>query len=329
MTQSFRTEIQIQKSDLQIEHHSKIMTLGSCFASNMAEKFQHSRFDICDNPFGVLYNPVSIKNSLQLINSNKKFKAEDLIEYDGLLHSFFHHSTFSSTDSDECVETINAGLKQASSSLAKTDVLIITFGTAYVYRHRESGLIVSNCHKLPANKFDHFRLSIDKISKTIVEIVSLVHAINKNIKIIFSVSPIRYLKYGAHENQLSKSTLLLSLEAITNSNENCHYFPAFEIMMDDLRDYRFYEDNLLHPNQTAIDYIWEKFSNAHLSEKCRLAMIDMDKLSRAVSHRPHYSDTPSYRQFVKKQLSTIKELRIKYPYLDLDKVEASLSHLVE
>jgi len=243
----FRTEINLDKSKHPIDHDEKIVTIGSCFAQNIGEYFEHFRFNVMCNPFGVLYNPISSFNSFNLARDKKTFTRGDLIESNGEWHSFYHHSDFSHHDHKICLEKINSGLKATFDFLSKTDVIIITYGTTYVYRHIEQNIVVSNCHKIPANEFEHYRLSLDETKKVIEQTINLLKAANKNIRIIFTVSPVRHWKDGAVNNQLSKSTLLLAVDKIVKSNKNCEYFPSYEIVMDDLRDYRFFDSDLLHP----------------------------------------------------------------------------------
>ncbi|MEN8191754.1 MAG: GSCFA domain-containing protein, partial [Bacteroidota bacterium] len=271
----FRTEINIDKSDRLIDHDQNILTIGSCFAKNIGEYFKSYRFSVVCNPFGVLYNPISIYNSLKLIHSKKKFKKNDLVEHQGEWHSFYHNSDFSHHDQNMCLEKINNGIISTHDFLKSTDHLIITFGTAFVYRYIKNDMIVSNCHKIPAKEFERYRLSLDETKKTIESIVSFVNSISENISIIFTVSPVRHWKDGAVENQLSKSTLLIAVDEIVKENKNCEYFPSYEIVMDDLRDYRFYDTDLLHPNKFATDYIWDKFSNAKLSNQCLTIMKEV------------------------------------------------------
>lgn len=318
----FRTEINLDKSNNLIEHNANLLTIGSCFAQNIGEYFKRFRFNVMCNPFGVLYNPVSILNSFKLALENKTFVQEDLIENSGEWHSFYHHSDFSHHDPKICLDKINKGLKETSEFLAKADVVIITYGTAYVYKHIKQNIIVSNCHKIPAKEFERYRLSLEETEKAIEETVSLLRSANKNIRIIFTISPVRHWNDGAANNQLSKSTLLLAADNIIKSTENCEYFPSYEIVMDDLRDYRFYDSDLLHPNKLATDYIWEKFSNTMLSENCLTLMKEIEKIVKAREHRVRNVKSKTHQAFIKAQIEKIKILRLKHSHLNLSEDES-------
>ena len=318
----FRTEINLEKSLNPIEHDKKILTIGSCFAQNIGEYFEHFRFNVMCNPFGVLYNPISIYNSFDLSLQKRKFTQEDLIHSSSEWHSFFHHSDFSHHDSKVCLDKINNEIVSTLDFLSKIDIVIITYGTASVYKHIEKDIIVSNCHKIPSNEFEHFRLSIDATQKAIEQTIDLIKSINKNIRIIFTVSPVRHWKDGAIENQLSKSTLLMSVSEIVQKYENCEYFPSYEIVMDDLRDYRFYADDLLHPNRLATDYIWSKFSKALFSDDCLALMGEVDKIVKAREHKVRNVESDKHQIFIKAQIQKIQTLREKHPYLQLSEDES-------
>lgn len=313
----FRTEINLDKNSIKIVHSEKVCTIGSCFAENIAGYFSQYRFNILENPFGVLYNPVSIFNSLKLLRDKKKFTKDDLFNYQSEWHSFYHHSDFSHHEPDVCLKNINEGIISAREFLAQTDLLIITYGTSFVYKHAEKNIVVSNCHKIPAAQFDRIRLTLAETKNIISETIQLLKRINTDLKIIFTVSPVRHWKDGAEENQLSKSTLLLGVNEAVSQTDDAIYFPSYEIMMDDLRDYRFYEADLVHPNKLATDYIWEKFSSALLSEKCKNAMKEVAQIDSARKHRPRNIYSDSHQKFVQDQIELINNLEKKYPYLNL------------
>jgi hypothetical protein len=282
----FQTKVEIPSSSNKITYQSKIMTLGSCFAENMGRKMQEVYFETEINPFGVLYNPTSISNSIKLLLENKAFNLANLFQNRGLWQSFSHSSLFSATTSEQCLENINKRLESAALFLHKTDYLLITFGTAWVYEERESRSVVSNCHKLSANCFARRRLTVEEI---VADYSSLINEIaNKlpNLKLIFSVSPIRHWKDGAYENNVSKSTLLLAIDALQNQFAYVHYFPAYEIQMDELRDYRFYASDMLHPSELAIDYIWKKFYQTYLDKSSIQTMNELEQFNADLAHRP-------------------------------------------
>jgi len=313
----FRTEIEIEKSSNPIEHDNRLITIGSCFAENIAEYFRKYRFNILANPFGVLYNPISIYNSLKLASEKKEFKQSDLIFDQSEWHSFYHHSDFSHHDVNVCLDKINSGIKNTNSFLQQSDVIIITYGTAFVYRHKTKEIIVSNCHKIPSNEFDRFRLTLDQTKEAIKNTIALLKTINNDVTIIFTVSPVRHWKDGAAENQISKSILLLAVNDAVSRENKCEYFPSYEIVMDDLRDYRFYEADLFHPNKLATDYIWDKFSDSILSENCKTIMNEVEKIATGRNHKVRNKFSERHQNFLKAQIDKIKTLEEKYPHLNM------------
>jgi len=312
----FRTEIEIEPYDAKIMHDEKIATFGSCFAENIAEKFDYYKFDILKNPFGVLYNPASIANSLSLVFNKKKFTRDDLIFHQGEFHSFYHHSDFSHHDVDTCLTRINKGLERAEAFLRQANWTFLTLGTAYVYKHKERDIIVSNCHKIPQNQFERFRLNVSETKKEIVRSVKYLKLLNENIRIVLTVSPVRHWKDGAIENQRSKATLLLAVEEVLRECGDVYYFPSYELITDDLRDYRFYETDLLHPNAVATAYIWEKLSVAFFDDETRRLLARIEKIVRGLNHRPRNPNSPKHKEFTEKLKSQIETLVKEFPYLE-------------
>jgi len=298
MKMIFKTEIQIQPFDFKISHQDKIMMMGSCFAENMARKMLSAGFRTNVNPFGVLYNPASISKSIQAILDSKKYETSDFFEYRGLFHSFDHHSRFSGSSREDCVDKISKEIKDAKDYLKTASILVITFGTAFAYSSKSTDMIVSNCHKLPKKEFNRRRLNISEIVENWKVLISQLKQYNPKLKIIFTVSPIRHWKDGAHENQLSKSTLLLAIDELVKQYPHCCYFPAYEIMMDELRDYRFYADDMLHPSDLAVEYIWEKFSYTFFEKKTFILLDEWFKIKQALEHKPFNPDSEEYKKFL-------------------------------
>ena len=313
----FRTEIEIDKAQDPIEHSNKVLTIGSCFAENIAEYFKDTRFNILGNPFGVLYNPISIYNSLKFAVEKKEFSDGDLILHQTEWHSFYHHSDFSNHDKEVVLNNINASINSTHSFLKSADIIILTFGTSYVYHHLERGIVVSNCHKIPQREFSHFRLPLSETVDSIKRTIELVKSINPKVKFILTVSPVRHWKDGANNNQLSKSNLLLAINEIVNSESNASYFPSYEIVMDDLRDYRFYNSDLVHPNKMATDYIWEKFKNSFCSENCLQTMNEVSKIVSARNHRVRNINSDEHQNFVASMINKIEMLHKKHRHLML------------
>ena len=283
---NFRTEILVQPSDFMISHSCKIAMQGSCFAENMASKFMNAGFSIDLNPFGIAYNPLSLSRNLNRLLDNKPYAREELFEYNGLYHSFSHHSRFSGIDPNDVLSRINSRLEQSSAFLETADLLIITFGTAFVYRLQSNGDPVSNCHKLPSGFFTYKRLTIESIVQEWSDLIVRLQTLYPSLRILFTVSPIRHRKDGDHGNQLSKSILLLAVEELMQNRSRCYYFPAYEIVLDDLRDYRFYAEDMLHPSSQAIDYIWEKFGEAWFERETSKKARDFEKIQRSLNHIP-------------------------------------------
>jgi hypothetical protein len=311
----FQTKVDIPSSDLKISYEDHIMTFGSCFAENIGNKLKNVYFDTEVNPFGVLYNPVSIQNSLELLLENKLFTEHDIFKYHSLWQSFSHSGLFSDVSADKCLAKINNRFEKAVYFLKETDFLLITFGTAWVYEDRKSGRVVSNCHKLPAGEFVRRRLPVDEIIDDYTKLISEIQKRFPKLKIIFSVSPIRHWKDGAHENNVSKSTLLLAIDALQKHFDNVRYFPAYEIQMDELRDYRFYASDMLHPSEVAVDYIWSRFSETYFEENTIRIKKEFEQFITDLSHRPIHPDSDEFSKFQKYTLNKETLLKQKYPFL--------------
>lgn len=311
----FQTKINIPISEIEISYEDSIMTLGSCFAENIGNKLNDVYFETDINPFGVLYNPVSIKNSLELLLKNKSFSPEDIFEYKSLWQSFAHSSRFAGISEVECLNNINSKLITSSNFIEKTNVLLITFGTARVFVEKKSGRVVSNCHKLPASDFERRILSVTEIVNDYTDLIVRLHAFCPTLKIIFSVSPIRHWKDGAHENNISKSILLMAIEELQKQYEHVHYFPAYEILLDELRDYRFYASDMLHPSEVAVDYIWSRFSETYFSDQTLQLKKRLEQLVADRAHRPFQPESLEYKKFLEHTEKRKAEILHDFPFL--------------
>ncbi|MEZ4886347.1 MAG: GSCFA domain-containing protein [Chitinophagales bacterium] len=314
----FRTSIQVIPSPHKITYQNKCLFIGSCFTENIGNQMQSLKFPAMVNPFGILYNPMSLNACLQSLLAEKPFTINDLHYFNEQWHSWKHHGKFSNTDQNQCLQRINQELKRATDFLKQTDYLILTFGTSFVYKWKESGQIVANCHKIPQKQFDHYQVSVKDIVDTLVPTLQQIQEVNPKLQTIFTLSPIRHWKNGAIDNQLSKSTLLVAIHELKQKIENTHYFPAYEIMMDDLRDYRFYESDMLHPNTTAIDYIWEKFQTVYFDDATEKLKGKIEKILNAKNHRPRNPKSQAHLFFLQRQLKLIEVLEIQYPFLDFE-----------
>ena len=312
----FTTKVEIPESPVKIAYEDSIMTLGSCFSENIGKKLQDVYFNSDINPFGVLYNPVSVKNSLYFLLHGKRFTENDLFFDGDLWHSFMHSSVFSDVSAEGCLQKINSQLEKSKVFLQQTKFLFITFGTAYVYEHVKDGKIVSNCHKLPAKEFARYRLSIDDIVSDYNELLTELNSQIPGLHIIFTVSPIRHWKDGAHENNISKAILLQAVDVLQKRFENnISYFPAYEIQLDELRDYRYYAGDMLHPSETAIDYIWTRFSDCFFSAETNKIKKELELLNADFAHRPLHPQSESYKKFQKSTEKKKEILTEQYPFL--------------
>ncbi len=319
-----QTTVTIPQSSSPIDYAHKLLLVGSCFAENIGNKLTANKFQVDVNPFGILYNPLSIKSALQDLIDNRLFCDNDLFEHQGIYNSFAHHSRFSATDADSCLSAINKRMDYSSKWLAESDYLIVTFGTAFVYFHKESNEVVSNCHKLPDSNFRRERISVERIVKEWQVLITKLQAFNPNIKILFTVSPIRHWKDGAHDNQLSKSTLLLAIDELVNEFDFCSYFAAYELVMDELRDYRFYAEDMIHPSNQTVDYIWQRFCETHLSKATQQQMAEWHDLQKALAHRPFNPKSETYKRFLEQNLAKLEQLTKKSPYFALSTEIAQL-----
>lgn len=313
----FATKIEIPESPIKITHQDGITALGSCFSENIGGKMKDAYFNIDVNPFGVLYNPASIRNSLRFLLENKKFTEKDLFFDGALWHSFAHSSLFSDVSAEKCLEKINSQLEKSRLFFKQTRFLFITLGTSWVYENAENGEIVSNCHKLPAKKFIRYSLNIDEIINDYKTLIQKLNAQNSDLHIIFSVSPIRHWKDGAHENNLGKARLLLAINSLQSEFENVSYFPAYELLLDELRDYRYYASDMLHPSETAINYIWERFSECYFSAETAKIKKELEQLNTDLAHRPLHPQSATYQKFLENLEIKKRKLSEKYPFLNL------------
>ena len=289
--------IDIPKSPL-ISPKSSFLLFGSCFAENIGKNLLDLHFAGEKNPFGILFNPASISCALRRIISGKLFEESELIEHNSLWHSMLHHGDFSDYSKEIVLEKINSKIISAKNLLPKIDFLIITFGSAQVYL--QNGNIVANCHKLPENLFERKMLNVLEIYNDYQNLFEKIFEINSNLKVILSVSPIRYLRDGAHQNSINKATLLLAAEQLTHKFENVLYFPAYEILLDELRDYRFFAEDMVHPSAFAEKIIWQKFSECFFTEETKKHIPKIEKLNKMLAHRPINEKSDEYKIFCEK-----------------------------
>ncbi|HOO84760.1 MAG TPA: GSCFA domain-containing protein [Prolixibacteraceae bacterium] len=313
----FRTEVSIGPASSQIDYSSKVFMIGSCFTDNIGAKLKQLKFQLSINPFGVLYNPVSIARAFDLIIDYKQLPSDSLVFDQNLWHSLLLHGDFSQTNQQMLLDKANIAIAEAHNFLTKSDFVFVTFGTAWVYRYLETNQIVANCHKIKADRFERFRLDVDFIVDEWQKIITRLKSINKNLKIVFTISPVRHLKDGAHENLLSKSVLALAIDALMKQDCSIDYFPAYELINDDLRDYRFYAPDMVHLSDTAINYVFEKIRNAYFSDNTQLTMKQIAAIVQAAQHRILQNNPIELNSFKKGMLQKIKKIQIEHPFIDL------------
>lgn len=315
---SFRTVVDPESPEWRLNYPDQIGMMGSCFAEHIGNHLIKQKFKVDLNPFGVLFNPVSIASGLQKLIGYQSYTIDDLFVRDGLWHSFDHHSRFSGTDPVKVLEKMNGRYEQSSEKFRQMKFLYITFGTARVFHHLKSGKIVSNCHKLPASEFQYSLLRIGDIVRLYTRIFNELKQLNPDLRIVLTVSPVRYWKDGPNGNQISKSTLLLAVSELVSSFNSVSYFPAYEIFMDDLRDYRFYGDDLLHPGSAGVQYVWKRFTECYFSEQTHRISTRVEKIQKDKSHIPLNPESDSYSGFLENVEAKISAFKKDYPDLDLD-----------
>lgn len=306
----FRTEINPKPSKHKIQIQDYVLLMGSCFSENIGHYLQNHLFDVSINPFGTVYNPASIAQLLHDVQINKKYNSTDLIYSDELYHSLYHHSCFSSLEAQKTLDQIHQSNITTHHFIKKSSWVFITLGSAWIYEFLENGHIVSNCHKIPAKKFTKKLLSVAEITTQLENLISSILGIQADANIVFTLSPVRHSKDGWIENQQSKSSLHIAIQKVLQTNK-VMYFPAYEIMMDDLRDYRFYEADLIHPNAIALEYIWQKFQDVFFDQNTRVLCESIGQVKQKMNHKPRSKETTAYQLFSKSLQDDIQRLSDK------------------
>jgi len=298
-----------------IDYQSNILLLGSCFSENIGDKLSYFKFQSTQNPFGILFHPKAIENLISNTSNKKVYSIDDLTYQNEIWHSFDAHSSLSSVKQNELLNKLNSAISLTSEKIKEASHIIITLGTSWIYRFIETDKIVANCHKIPQKKFLKELLSIAEISESLAHSISLIKSLNSDVSITFTVSPVRHLKDGFIENTQSKSHLIAAIHTLVNK-QNVSYFPSYEIMMDELRDYRFYAEDMIHPNNTAINYIWGKFIDIWFSEETKLTMKEIDEIQKGILHRPFHEDSEPHQQFLKKLEQKKSSLLERLPFIN-------------
>ncbi len=313
---NLQTIVHIPDPPFRINYTTPCLLMGSCFSDYIGVIMEDYCFPVLLNPFGTLFNPASIQSGLMNLVHKKIYHAGDLRFHDGRWLSFDHYTGFTHADRDKCLAHINESVAKASIWLKNAGYLILTFGTAWIYRLHETRQIVANCHKIPQSEFSKELMKPGEIVMLYDDLLSELRAFNSKLKIIFTISPVRHWADGAVNNQLSKSILHFGLSEILKRNENTSYFPSYEIYMDELRDYRFYAADMLHPSKQGAEYIWERFTATWCDDETRTIMKKVDPVIRALRHRPVNPDSESYKKFRESTENKIAALKNQYPFLN-------------
>ena len=315
---NFTTRIPIAQSNQPIDYNSRVVCLGSCFAVNIGQKFDYFKFRNTTNPFGVLFSPAALEKCIGFAVNKKLFTETDIFFHEGRWHCFDAHSELSHPDKNMFLNNLNTAVAIAHEALQSATHITITLGTAWIYRHLETNSFVANCHKVPQKEFSKQLLSVNEIKTSLQNILNLIAKISLQAQVTFTISPVRHLKDGFTENQWSKSNLISALHEILNTEHrtlNTGYFPSYEIMMDELRDYRFYAEDMIHPNQTAVNYIWERFTEAYITPDAQQTMQQADAIQKALQHRSFNPDSEQHSAFTAKLQQKIMALQQQYPHI--------------
>ncbi len=313
---TLRTELPLSKAAFDINYQTPMLGIGSCFVENIGQKLVDRQLPFHQNPFGIVYNPLSIAAQLDILTTEKRFVESDLVEINGLFHSWLHHGFYSDEDVFSTLNKINSSIDDARLFLKNTKHLFLTFGSATVYTLKTTGETVANCHKAPPQYFQKKRLSTTEIIAAFLPIIEKLSAQIIDLQIIITISPVRHVRDGLIENNLSKATLLLAADELAQKLPNVSYFPAYELLIDDLRDYRFFERDMMHPTAQAIDYVWQFFSDTYFSEDTKTVVREVEKIKAMQAHRPlKGSNTEGVRKFQESLILKIAETEKQFPFL--------------
>ena len=304
----FKTTLEPKQTEINVSYSDKLFFIGSCFSENIGKKLANLKFQTSINPFGIIYNPISIFEVLDSIVSHKKYSSENIFKHNDIWKCFDFHSDISAIDADALLSKINYKIEEANTFLKQSNVLFITFGTSWVYKNNEEK-IVANCHKIPQKKFTKVLLDDNTIIAAFKKTYKQIKSINPNINIVLSISPVRHIRDGIVENNQSKAQLISATHKLVSEFNNVHYFPAFEYIIDDLRDYRFFKADLVHPNELAIQYVFEKFELTYINEATLLKKKAIEKVLKSLNHKVLFKETDAYKLFKNKLIKQIEILQ--------------------
>ncbi|PQJ21523.1 GSCFA domain-containing protein [Tenacibaculum sp. SG-28] len=312
---NLRTHIPLRPARKQISYSEKIVLFGSCFSENIGDKLTYFQFQAIQNPFGILFHPKAIENLVQQSIEKRTYTEKEVFFLNERWHCFAAHSSLSNPEKEVHVKRLNTTLEQTRKTIKSADVVVITLGTAWVYRNIETKAIVANCHKVPQKMFTKELLSVEEIRQSLQNIYTLCKGLNSSTRFILTVSPIRHIKDGFIENQQSKSHLINAVHQFIKNKRDASYFPSFEIMMDELRDYRFYKEDMIHPNTTAINYIWEKFSEVWIDTDAQKTMETVAAIQKGLAHKPFNPASEKHQLFLKKLAQKKETLQQAFPHM--------------
>lgn len=313
-----QTQIPLKKqSNNLIDYRSNILLIGSCFVENIGNKLEYYKFKNLQNPFGILYHPLAIKRLIANAIDNKSYTEDDIFFQNEQWHCFDAHSKLSNVNKNELLISLNEQIKSTHQQITQSSHIVITLGTSWVYKDITTEKHVANCHKIPQKQFLKKLLSIDEVSQSLNAIIGLIKSVNKESLIIFTVSPIRHLKDGFVENTKSKAHLVSAIHAVLSlrAQSRCYYFPSYEIMLDELRDYRFYKEDMLHPNAIAINYIWEKFQQVWMSSEAQKTMSDVEAVQKGLRHKPFNKNSIAHLKFLQDLVQKREKLQSQFSHI--------------
>ena len=312
----FRTTVKTGENRSWLHHSDSVVLLGSCFSDNIGAKMHAALFNATVNPMGTLYNPMSIARGVQRLIDCTPVAGQDLFMQGGVWNSFDFHSRHSLPDKQATIDRMNQRIEQGHQALKTAQLFTITLGTAIVYRLKSTGEVVANCHKVPQHEFERKMASVSDMTRELDSMLTRLHAFNPELRVILTVSPIRHIADGLDTNSLSKAALRVAInEAIARHREYCDYFPAYEIMLDDLRDYRFYSSDMVHPSDVAVEYIWQAFQATYLDDRSALAVSRCERIHKRLQHRPMSANRETVDRFNADTASVVRNLIKEYPYL--------------
>ena len=312
---NFHLEFTPRPFEQKIKHHHTLLLTGSCFTENIGSKLKQLKFSVLENPNGILFNPVSIATSIRSYIENRQYTGADLFYQNEAWNSWQHHTRLSHPDKGICLQRINESQQVAHTFLKTANWLLVTVGSAFVYE-LENNAVVANCHKVPTDKFNKRLLTVEEVKDVLQDMLAEIFAFNPGVNVIFTISPVRHLRDGFVENNRSKAALIQAIHQLTDADERLFYFPAYELVIDDLRDYRFYAEDMVHPNYAATNYVWDKFIAACIDEPSQALMKEINTINAAKNHKPFNPTSEQHKKFLQSNLDKIKELEKKYDYID-------------